>query len=113
MGAVTRLFVEGWAPDYGSPFEPDERMSPPEGSVDTSVEPGGWGPKQGRDDGIEAFGFVDGVRRVDARLTLDEPGGPAPGICGSFGVGAVIWERSSRTSRFDCVRVERWAIFCG
>ena len=108
---MTRLFVEGWAPGYGSPLEADERMAPPEGSVDPFVEPGGWAPRPGEEDGVETIVFVDGVRRVDARLTLDEPEGPAPGICGSFGVGAVVWDRRVPSSSFESILIERWAIF--
>jgi hypothetical protein len=108
---MTRLFVEGWAPGYGSPLETDERMVPPEGSVDTAVEPGEWLPRRGTDDGTGTIVFVDGVRRVDARLTLDEPEGPVPGICGSFGVGSVVWDRLARSSSFESVLIERWAIF--
>ena len=44
--------------------------------------------------------FVDGVRRVDARLTLDDPvAGPMPGLCGTFAVGATRWERPAASLR--------------
>ena len=54
------------------------------------------------------------MRRVDARLTLDDPvAGPTPGICGTFAVGASIWDRTSRRSWVGHARVERWAVLAG
>ncbi len=108
---MTQLYVEGWAPGFGTPFEPDEGLADP-GKVDETVEvPGQWQPLAGRDDGVGVVAFVDGVRRVDARLTLDEPAGPVPGICGTYAVGAVIWDRAVPESRVAHVRVERLAVF--
>ena len=90
---MAQLYVEGWAPDYGSPFETDDSLAEP-GKVDEGIEvEGPWDPIDGVDDGIEHVAFVDGVRRIDARLTLDEPGGPIAGICGTYAVGAVCWDR--------------------
>lgn len=83
-----------------------------DGKVDESVEvTGAWMPLPGADDGIESVAFVDGVRRIDARLTLDEPDAPVPGICGSFGVGSVLWDRRKRRSEFLDMQVERLAVF--
>ncbi|HSG77984.1 MAG TPA: DNA double-strand break repair nuclease NurA [Acidimicrobiia bacterium] len=105
------LFVEGWAPEYGSSVEPDEELSPAEGSVDLDIEDRPWEPVAGADDGIPVVAFVDGVRRIDARLVLDEEGGaPRPGICGSFAVGAVLWDRPGRRSEIAAVTVDRLAV---
>jgi hypothetical protein len=106
-----KLFVEGWAPDYGTPYEPDESLVD-ETKVDETVEVvGPWAPIPGVDDGIERIAFVDGVRRVDARLTLDGEDGPLPGICGSLAVGAVTWDRVVRRSEVGHVSVQRIAVF--
>jgi uncharacterized protein len=110
---MARIFVEGWSPEYGAPLDPDETLAPAEGSVDTSVETTAWAPIEGADDGEPLIAFVDGVRRVDARLTLDEPTGPIPGICGSFAVGATVWDRQRRRSTIAHERVERWAVLSG
>lgn len=110
---MTRLHVEGWAPEYGSSIEPDEAMSPAEGSVDVTAEDRPWEPIAGRDDGIPVVAFVDGVRRVDARLVLDTDTGPVAGICGSYGVGAVIWRRDERRSTIERPQVHRMAILSG
>ncbi len=105
------LYVETWAPEYGNPFEADVDLADP-GKVDDTVEvAGGWDPIDGHDDGVGAVAFVDGVRRVDARLTLDEPGGPISGICGTYAVGAARWDRTAPRTEITRVRVERLAVF--
>lgn len=114
MGAMARMFVEGWAPEYGAPFDPDEQLAPAEGTIDATVELTDWEPLEGVDDGADQIAFVDGVRRVDARLLMDDPAsGPIPGICGTFAVGATVWHRAGRWSEILSVRVERWAVLAG
>ena len=111
MGAMAQIFVEGWDPDYGTPLDQDEALVPAEGSVDPTVERDDWEPLEGADDGVDRVAFVDGVRRVEARLTLDDPvSGPTPGLVGSFAVGATVWNRTGRRSTIESVRVERWAV---
>ena len=108
---MQQLYVEGWAPEYGSPFETDEALAD-EGKVDETVEVDGpWAPVPGDDDGVESIAFVDGVRRIDARLTIDQPDGPIPGICGSYGVGAVVWHRTKPESEYLDLAVDRLAVF--
>jgi hypothetical protein len=114
MGAMSRIFVEGWDPSYGTPFDQDDALAPAEGSVDPAVEHEDWAPIEGVDDGVGRVAFVDGVRRVDARLTLDDPtAGPTPGLCGTFAVGATVWDRAARHSEVSSVRIERWAVLAG
>ena len=109
--SMAQLFVEGWAPEYGNPVETDESVVDRD-SVDETVEvETRWQPINGVDDGIESVTFVDGVRRIDARLTIDEPDGPVPGICGSYGVGAVRWDRTVPRSEVTVSRIERLAVF--
>jgi hypothetical protein len=111
IAAMGQLFVEGWAPEYGSPYEADDAIADRD-KVDETVEVDGpWAPIVGVDDGIEEVALVDGVRRIDARLTIDEPGGPVPGICGSYGVGAVVWDRVRPASTFGEMLIERLAVF--
>lgn len=106
-----QLYVEGWAPEYGSPYETDDDLADPS-KVDETIEVDGpWAPIVGVDDGVAEVAFVDGVRRIDARLTLDEPAGPVPGICGTFGVGAVVWDRVERRSEFTHLQIDRLAVF--
>lgn len=92
-------------------MQQSEPLPPAEGSVDVSVETDDWRPMDGRDDDIASVSFVDGVRRVDARLTIDDPEeGPVPGICGTFAVGAVEWDRTVPRSEVIEPTVERWAL---
>jgi hypothetical protein len=106
-----QLFVEGWAPEYGSPYETDDALAD-EAKVDETVEADGpWVPIPGVDDGVDRIAVVDGVRRIDARLTIDEPSGPVPGICGSYGVGAVVWDRAATSSVFAEIQIDRLAVF--
>ncbi len=108
---MARLHVESWAPDYGTPYEPDAGLADQD-KVDEDVEVAGhWDPIDGVDDGVGRVAFVDGVRRIDARLTIDDPAGPIPGICGSFGVGAVVWDRGTTTSEVIRASVHRLAVF--
>ncbi|MFQ5948000.1 MAG: hypothetical protein ACE5KX_03960 [Acidimicrobiia bacterium] len=109
---MASLHVEGWAPEYGPAIEPDESLAPAEGEVDSGVEAGGaWEPIPGDDDGVPVLAFVDGVRRIDARLTVDDAeAGPIPGLCASFGAGAVLWHRGERRSEIVETRVERLAV---
>ena len=109
---MARIFVESWSPEYGAPL--DSTLAPAEGSVDDTVETTSWAPRDGVDDGIEQVAFVDGVRRIDARLTIDDPtDGPVPGLCGTFAVGAVRWSRAAIRSEVADERVERWAVLAG
>ncbi len=109
---MARIFVESWSPSYGAPLDAAE-LVPAEGSVDETVEVATWGPLSGVDDGVASIGFVDGVRRIDARLTVDDPSGPIPGLCGTIAVGAVRWSRDERRSEVTDERVERLAILAG
>jgi len=108
---MAELFVEAWAPEYGNPFEADVDLADPD-KIDDTVEIEGVGePIPGVDDGVATVAFVDGVRRVDARLTIDEPTGPIPGICGTYAVGAACWHRQVPRTDIERVRVERLAVF--
>jgi hypothetical protein len=110
---MARIFVEGWSPDYGTPLETGG-LEPAEGSVDDTVEQIAWAPRTGTDDGVERVAFIDGVRRIDARLTVDDPiEGPVPGLCGTFAVGAVHWDRVAGRSHVADEHVERWAVLAG
>jgi hypothetical protein len=110
---MARIFVEGWSPEYGAPLDAAE-LAPAEGTVDDSVEGVDWAPLDGHDDDCMRIAFVDGVRRIDARLTVDDPvAGPIPGLCGTIAIGAVIWDRVAVRSTVTGERVQRWAVLAG
>jgi uncharacterized protein len=110
---MARIFVEGWSPEYGAPLDTAE-LAPAEGTVDDTVEGVDWAPLDGYDDGCQRIAFVDGVRRIDARLTVDDPiAGPIPGLCGTLAIGAVLWDRSAVRSTVAKEQVQRWAVLAG
>jgi hypothetical protein len=92
---VTRrtLTIETWDPAFGSSLL-DAGIEPSEASVDISVEKPEreWRPIRPTTGLVpaERVFFVDGVRRVDAIVWINEPGRPSRrGICASFAAGVV------------------------
>lgn len=100
-----RIVVESWAPDYGVPFAPDDELDATP-QVDTSVETdsGAWAPIPVADAEAAATEilFVDGVQRVDARVTLVDGELAVAGMAGSFAAGAC----DHRAGRATVGRVE-------
>lgn len=86
-----RIVVDTWAPEYGAPFAPDDDLEMSE-RVDTGVEidSGVWAPIPLPADEAAAteIVFVDGVQRVDARVTMVDGEVSVAGIAGSFAAGA-------------------------
>ncbi len=95
-----RVVVEAWDPSYGSPVE-GEAMAESTAEVNLGVEvaPGAWAPRPPAPGTAmpDVVVFVDGVRRVDARVWVrsdDDPSGTGaePGLCASWAAGAVRCE---------------------
>jgi len=92
MRAV-RIDVEPWSPEFGSPLSA-EVLAPTDAAVDSSVEfpPASWHPLD-PDPALAPAGcvdFIDGVRRIDARVWLThEDGSTRMGLCASFAAGRV------------------------
>lgn len=91
-----RIGVEAWGTDYGAEaaFGAPDTITVED--VDTSCETSSWEPieSSGAGELVDLpVGFVDGTRRIDARLFVSDNGSaPSPGIAGSVGVGAVLCE---------------------
>jgi hypothetical protein len=83
------LRADPWIPDFGMGFE--ARMGETPARADPFVEIEDWSvPIVPGEVEPGTVWFVDGVRRVELRLIAgDESGRRAPGLFGSFGVGAV------------------------
>lgn len=88
--------VDAWDPGYGSSMEAEElARSQAEVDLDVEVPEAEWAPIDPAPVPAlpEAVLFVDGVRRIDARIWIDEPGGPGmaatPGLCASYAAGVV------------------------
>ncbi|MCE5292741.1 MAG: hypothetical protein LLG14_26395 [Nocardiaceae bacterium] len=86
-----RFTVEAWDPSYGSPLENDQ-LPGSTAKVDAGVETDKWAPipSQKLPD-PSAVLFVDGVRRIDARVWIEDGNGNATqGICASYAAGVVV-----------------------
>jgi hypothetical protein len=88
-----RISVEQWAPDYGASVGPDaleETQAAVEAGCETPVE--AWAPRSPAP-GTEVpheIAFVDGVRRVEARVWIESDRGTVhQGICASYAAGVV------------------------
>lgn len=111
--STPRLHVDGWPPGYGAATDLEGDLAPAAGELDATLETADWRPLAPPAEGdVATVAFVDGVRRLDARLTLDDPAGPIPGLCGSLAVGAVVWDRAVPRSTCDegSFRVRRLAV---
>ena len=112
-----RLYVEAWTPTYGSPFELVEDVDDLDILVDPTVETTDWEPitpDTASEDAPQRVAFVDGVRRVEAWLTLDDPDdGLLPAVLGAWAVGATVWDRTVPTSSFWEPRVGRSLVLSG
>ncbi|HVM20228.1 MAG TPA: DNA double-strand break repair nuclease NurA [Egibacteraceae bacterium] len=96
-----RYAVDPWAPDYGAALDPQALdAGGVEVAVDVEVDAADWRPL--RPAGIAPAGrvlFVDGVRRVDARVwvTTDDPSAPpCAGIAASYAAGVVCCDGAAR-----------------
>jgi hypothetical protein len=106
-----RLRIDPWDPEYGASVELDDALEPPVG-LDLEVEQSGdWAPvAPGALAELPCCAFVDGVRRIEARLFAEDGGAEAPGLAGSWAVGAA-W--STRPPRIDEITVGRELVVGG
>jgi len=101
-----RFAVDGWDPSYGTSVELETELAESSAQVVTDVETTTrWRPIA-PDPGIaapSAIVFVDGVRRIEARIWIDEVTGSdaateaSAGICASYAAGAVCCRTESGT----------------
>lgn len=85
-----KFTVETWDSDYGAPTDPD--MDDASENVDVSVEmpPEQWRPLLGESSAADDILFVDGVRRVDATLWIDQPPDfPGFALAATYAAGVV------------------------
>ena len=111
VGQTGRIYVDNWSPEYGPSLDAPEERNLTE-QVDTTVETDHWRAMPGSAAGrFTEAAVVDGVRRVDARLTLAEPfATPIPGLAATFGVGAVLWRPREPSCRFGSLQAERMVV---
>ena len=108
-----RFFVESWAPEYGTPAEEAMAASTTEVEVHLEVAADQWAPVS-PDPSVrvpDCIVFVDGVRRVDARVWVDGGvDGLRQGVCATYAAGAV---RCNGRAELTGSRVERGVFCCG
>ena len=100
-----RFTVEAWDSDYGAPTDPD--LDDASENVDVSIEikPDHWRPLLPESDGVADILFVDGVRRVDATLWIDNPPDfPGFALAATYAAGAV---RCNGVAALEGFAVER------
>jgi len=75
---MPKIFVEAWDPEYGSSFAPGE-MAPALAEVDPPVEipAESWKPipPEPAAGAAERLAFIDGVRRIDALVWIEDSDG--------------------------------------
>lgn len=113
-----RFSVDAWDPDFGSSSDPDvgtagatgpAAMPTSSARVDAEVEvgPAHWAPVAPVTGPVpDAVVLIDGVRRLDARVWIEEPGGGVSmGLCASYAAGAVrCGGGAARVSRIESRR---------
>jgi hypothetical protein len=109
--AQIRLRLDPWPAEYESSFQIEEFEQEAGAKIDTTVEGIGWEPVEAREFVRPAqIFFVDGVRRIEARVIVDDDSGQIiRGLFGSIAFGAVRVEQSVAT--FQELRVKRFLIF--
>jgi hypothetical protein len=104
------LRADPWAAGYGMGYQ--ARPNEPAHVADATVETNDWtrpiAPTKRPSDA--AVFFVDGVRRVELRVLARDGDASAPGLFGSYAVGAV---RCDGRAAFDQHRVERKVVVGG
>ena len=102
-----RLRLDPWPAEYESSFQIGEFEPEPDAKVETDVEGVGWRVVEPEPrTRPEPIHFVDGVRRVEARIILDDESGRIiRGLFGSAAVGAVRVEQTR--AAFQEVRLRR------
>jgi len=105
-----RFYIESWAPEYGSSME--EAMSTSTSDIDITCEfaADAWHPidAPANTPSPSCIAFVDGVRRVDARVWIETDDGLRQGICASYAAGAV---RCNGKASLAAAAVQR-GVFC-
>jgi hypothetical protein len=85
-----RLLLDPWSSDFSASIQADaEDEAPTAADIDPTVETGSWSALPPGTPPASAW-FVDGVRRLDARLVGWRAGDLVHGLFATFAVGAVV-----------------------
>lgn len=110
---MARLRLEPWPADYEGALRTDSDALPAETvQLDVEVNEHEWQPlaaKESRD--WPTLLFVDGSRRMEARVHLEDEGGlHAHGGLGTTGVGAVRVQEGRKAEFWPDLRIGRWCL---
>jgi hypothetical protein len=98
VSATPRIRLDPWAAEYEGAIQignGDEGLEPPR--VDIRVETAAWEAIRAPAGAAPVrLGFVDGVRRIEHRLLVEEGERTVFGLLGSFGVGATVADGTAR-----------------
>jgi hypothetical protein len=110
-----RFSVDAWDPAYGTSADDELEESTAQVVLDVELPETAWQPVDPSPDATSptAMLFVDGVRRIDARVWIDDlpyadgtvPASAAPGICASYAAGVVCC--TARSARLAVTEVRR------
>lgn len=103
-----RLRLDPWPADYEAPVAIEEFTTPADHRIDCEVETHNWVAVPAEPVAKPVCFFVDGVRRVEARVLANLPEGLAHGLFGSLAAGFV--ESKNNTARIGEIRVRRFLI---
>lgn len=86
-----RFSVDPWAVEYGSSLDVELDVTTADVNPNLEVDAGEWKPIDPTpSDTLRRLLFIDGVRRIDARVWIEEPDGEMhPGVCATYAAGAV------------------------
>lgn len=100
-----RFTVETWDSDYGAPTDAELADASQDVAVEVEVKAQDWRPLLPETDPVDDILFVDGVRRVDATVWIDQPPDfPGFGLAATYAAGAV---RCNGAARIEETAVER------
>jgi len=113
-----RLYVDAWDPSYGTGLETGETAPMPDLLSQSSavlqpnveLEPAAWRPLVPAADlrCPDMVLLVDGVRRIDARIWVEEPDGTLhPGLAASYAAGVVRCDLRRGSAAVANARVAR------
>ncbi|MDO8362442.1 MAG: DNA double-strand break repair nuclease NurA [Actinomycetota bacterium] len=103
-----KFAVESWAPEYGVSAD-ESQLVETAGAVDPAIEvpPAAWEPisPPAATARPASVLFVDGVRRIDARVWFDDGQLTRAGVCASVAAGSVITDHAeARVNELVVVR---------
>lgn len=100
-----RFTVEPWSAEYGPSSDPtmEEAAQPPK--LDVEMDPERWRAITPAGEASKDVLFIDGVRRVDANVWIEQPDDmPVLGLCAVYAAGAVRANGSAEIVGVECAR---------